>query len=77
VSLRERILITGPGGRVGREIVPRLREHFALRLLDVAPLKSIALAGDDEFVQADIRDCAALRQACDGVQGMVHLGGGF
>jgi len=73
VSLRERILITGPGGRVGREIVPRLREHFALRLLDVAPLKSIALAPDDEFVQADIRDCAALRRACDGVQGMVHL----
>jgi uronate dehydrogenase len=71
--MRERILITGPGGRVGKEIVPLLREHFALRLLDAAPLQSIPLVGDDEFVQADIRDFAALRQACDGVKAMIHL----
>ena len=71
--MRERILITGPGGRVGKEIVPLLREHFALRLLDAGPLKSIPLVGDDEFVQADIRDFAALRKACEGVKAMVHL----
>ena len=71
--MRERILITGPGGRVGKEIVPLLREHFALRLLDAAPLKSIQLTGDDEFVQADIRDLDAIRCACDGVTAMVHL----
>src|SRR6266545_1211815 len=71
--MRERILITGPGGRVGMEIVPLLREHFALRLLDAAPLKHIPLTGDDEFVQADIRDLAAIRDACRGVPAMVHL----
>ena len=71
--MRERILITGPGGRVGKEIVPLLREHFALRLLDAAPLKSIPLDGDDEFVQADIRDFAAMRQACHGMKAMIHL----
>ena len=71
--MRERILITGPGGRVGKEIVPLLREYFALRLLDAAPLKSITLEGDDEFVQADIRDLEAIRRACDGVKAMVHL----
>ena len=71
--MRERILITGPGGRVGKEIVPLLREHYALRLLDAAPLKSIQLMGDDEFVQADIRDLDAIRRACDGVTAMVHL----
>ncbi len=71
--MRERILITGPGGRVGREIVPLLREHYALRLLDAAPLQSVQLAGDDEFVQADIRDLDAIRRACDGVQAMIHL----
>lgn len=71
--MRERILITGPGGRVGKEIVPLLREHFALRLLDTAPLKSIPLVGDDEFVQADIRDFAAIRKACDGVAALIHL----
>lgn len=71
--MRERILITGPGGRVGKEIVPLLREHYALRLFDAAPLKSITLEGDDEFVQADIRDLDAIRNACTGVKAMVHL----
>ncbi len=73
MSVKERILITGPGGRVGREIVPLLREQFALRLLDVAPLSSLSLSAEDEFVQADIRDFAALRRACEGVTAMVHL----
>ena len=71
--MRERILITGPGGRVGKEIVPLLREHYALRLLDAAPLKFISLTGDDEFVLADIRDAVALGEACRGVVAMIHL----
>jgi uronate dehydrogenase len=58
---------------VGKEIVPLLREHFALRLLDAAPLESIQRTGDDEFVQADIRDLAAVREACLGVKAMIHL----
>ena len=70
--MRERILITGPGGRVGREIVPLLRKHYALRLLDLAPAP-FRLERDDEFCQADIRDTEALRRACDGVRAMVHL----
>src|SRR5437773_12427565 len=68
--MRERILITGPGGRVGTQIVPLLREHFALRLLDAKPLKAEA---DDEAVLADIGDFDALRKACEGVKVMVHL----
>jgi uronate dehydrogenase len=71
--MRERILITGPGGRVGTQIVPLLRADFALRLLDAAPLKNLSLVGDDEFVQADIRDLGALRKACEGVKAMIHL----
>ena len=47
-----------------------MREHFALRLLDV---KTLPGEGDDETVQADIRDFEALREACRGVQAMVHL----
>lgn len=68
--MRERILITGPGGRIGPHIVPLLREHFALRLLDAKPLPATA---DDEVVQADIRDLTELRKACEGVAAMVHL----
>ncbi|MBM3834432.1 MAG: NAD(P)-dependent oxidoreductase [Verrucomicrobia bacterium] len=68
--MRERILITGPGGRVGTQIVPLLREHFSLRLLDAQALPS---EGDDEVVQGDIRDFELLRKACEGVAAMVHL----
>lgn len=68
--MRERILITGPGGRVGTQIVPLLREHFALRLFDSQPL---AAAGDDEVITGDIQDFDALRKACEGVCAMVHL----
>ncbi len=68
--MRERILITGPCGRVGTQIVPLLREHFALRLFDIQPMQPV---GDDEVVQGDIRDFEALRKACEGVSAMVHL----
>lgn len=69
--MRERILITGPGGRVGTQVVPLLREHFALRLMDSQPLQSNA--ADDELIQGDIRDFQVLRKACDGVKAMIHL----
>src|SRR5262245_3935149 len=68
--MRERLLITGPGGRVGTQIVPLLREQFALRLLDT---KQLQAQGDDEVLQADVRDFGALRIACDGVKSLVHL----
>ena len=67
---RERILITGCGGRIGPHILPLLREHFALRLFDA---RNLSTEGDDEAVQGDIVDFAALRRACDGVSAMVHL----
>lgn len=68
--MRERILITGPGGRVGTQIVPLLREHFALRLFDAQPLPA---RDDDETIVGDIQDFAALRRACDGVHALLHL----
>jgi uronate dehydrogenase len=68
--MRERILITGPGGRIGPHLLPLLREHFALRLFDAKPLSAQA---DDEVVQGDIRDFDALREACAGVTAMIHL----
>lgn len=71
--MRQRILITGPDGRVGPHIVPLLREHFALRLLDAAPLRNLEVSGDDEFVQADIRDFGKLKEAFTGVEAVIHL----
>jgi nucleoside-diphosphate-sugar epimerase len=67
---RPRILITGPGGRVGTRIVPLLRSEFALRLLDARPFGTEA---DDEFVLGDIQDFELLKSACAGVSALVHL----
>jgi uronate dehydrogenase len=71
--MRQRILITGPCGRVGRVMVPLLRQHYALRLVDRAPASSLALVDEDEFVQADLRDRTALQRACEGVEALIHL----
>jgi nucleoside-diphosphate-sugar epimerase len=68
--MRERILITGPGGRVGTQIVPLLRERYALRLLDV---RTLSCTADDEFVLADVRDVDRVRSACAGMKAMIHL----
>src|SRR5437762_3642686 len=69
-KVRERILITGPGGRVGTHLVPLMREHFALRLLDLKPVKA---EGDDEVLQGDIRNLELLKRACDGAKVLIHL----
>ena len=68
--MRPRILITGPGGRIGSQILPLLRKEFALRLLDAKPLAPVE---DDEVVQGDILDFEILKRACQGVTAMVHL----
>lgn len=71
-AARPRILITGPGGRVGPHVLPHLRPHYALRLLDAAPLRT-ELIGDDEFIQADIQDLPALERASQGMAAVIHL----
>ena len=68
--MRERVLITGPGGRVGPHIVPLLRKEFALRLFDAKALPSEA---DDEVIRGDIQDFQKFRKACEGVHTMIHL----
>src|SRR5262245_26139420 len=68
--MRKKLLITGPGGRVGTQIVPLLREHFALRLLDA---RKLDFGGDDEILQGDIRDFDVLLNACLVVDAVLHL----
>ena len=68
--MRERILITGPGGRVGPHLLPLLRQNYTLRLLDQIPLP---LSSDDEFIQANITDTEAVQKACAGTKAIIHL----
>lgn len=67
---RDRIVVTGPGGRVGPHLCPFLREKYVLRLVDQ---KALPLIGDDEFVEADIRDTERMAEAFQGAKAIVHL----
>ena len=68
--MRERILITGPCGRVGAEILSLMRDHFALRLYDTRPMTPV---GDDEIIAGNVQDFAPLRRACEGVHAVIHM----
>ena len=68
------ILLTGAAGRIGSSLRAPLREVASeLRLTDRAPLTPEAQ--NETVHQADLTDFEGLRQAADGVEAVVHLGG--
>jgi uronate dehydrogenase len=70
----ERCLITGAAGGIGTRLRRLLKGVYpALRLSD--RVRPPDLAGDEEFVAADLADPAAVERAVEGMQGIVHLGG--
>jgi uronate dehydrogenase len=70
---KQRILLTGAAGRVGRLVRPLLQETYALRLCDLSPLA--ATAADEEIIQGDLADPAVAARAVAGVAAVVHLAG--
>ena len=71
-------LVTGGAGYVGRVLVPRLiasgrRVRVLDSLLHDAEGRAVAVPGDVELVEGDIRDAAIRRSALDGVDEVVHL----
>ena len=70
-----RLLLTGAAGGLGRELRRRLPAHCAtLRLSDLAPLA--AAGAGEEVIQADLADAAAVLALLEGVEAVIHLGGG-
>jgi uronate dehydrogenase len=68
-----RILMTGAAGGVGTLLRPRLaRDGRVLRLLDLAAVEP---GPGEEAVTADVTDPAAMAEAMDGVDAVIHLGG--
>jgi nucleoside-diphosphate-sugar epimerase len=66
------VLVTGAAGFIGRHLVRRLAdEGYRVRAVDVHP----ARGGADgvEWVGADIRDAARLRELLEGVDTVFHL----
>lgn len=67
------ILMTGAAGGIGTFLRPELAGKYALRLSDREPIADL---GDGEsFVLADLTDFAAVRDAVEGVDGILHFGG--
>ena len=75
--MTERVLVTGAAGVVGTLMRPRLRKAGrTLRLLDLAPVKPDETAGDaEEIIEGSVTDPDAMKDACDGVDAVIHLGG--
>ncbi len=73
-------LITGGAGFIGRHLSNELlRAGYRVRVLDSlveqahAPGSDIRLRRDVEFIEADLRDTAAVRRALKGVDGVFNL----
>lgn len=62
-------LVTGGAGMLGRAIVSQLLEQGkTVRIIDIEPAKD----NRAEIIVGDIRDAAAIRRACDGVDTVFH-----
>jgi uronate dehydrogenase len=70
----KRLLITGAAGGLGRVMRQRLA-HIAptLRLADIAPIDDAR--PNEEVMQCDLADAAAVDAMVAGCDGIVHLGG--
>jgi NADP-dependent aldehyde dehydrogenase len=70
---RQRVLITGAAGAIGRIVVSRLRRPGrVLRLLDTEPCP-LEATEDVEMVVGSITDTAVMASACDQIDAVIHL----
>lgn len=70
----KRVLLTGASGGVGTRLRQLLKPLYPELIL--SDLKAPAdLRSDETFIPADLADAAAIEKACEGVDGIVHLGG--
>src|SRR6186713_1705410 len=64
----EKVLITGAGGKLGTYIAAELQGHCDISGFDLRPARSAL-----RHRTGDITDAAAMAQACDGVDAVVHV----
>ncbi|MGI9411300.1 MAG: NAD-dependent epimerase/dehydratase family protein [Hyphomicrobiaceae bacterium] len=70
----KRVLITGASGGIGTYLRKLMKPLYPeLILSDIEQPNN--LAADETFVAANLNDLNVVEQICDGVDGIVHLGG--
>ena len=67
-EIKPRILVTGPGGRLGPHVLPTLREHFEVVLLDKRPLPN-----EPDTIVTDLQDRNVLVEAMRDCHAVLHL----
>jgi nucleoside-diphosphate-sugar epimerase len=68
------VLLTGAAGRIGTAFREAHREQYRFRLADLnTDLLADTLGTDHEVVRLDITDADACREACAGIDTVVHL----
>ncbi len=70
---KKRVLITGAGGRIGRNLTERLGDRYDLRLHYHAQVPDDALGTDT--VAAEISDYDTIAPAMEGIDAVVHMAG--
>ena len=69
----KKILITGAAGGIGRHLRQEFYGRYELRLSDVVAITNCKQ--NEDFVSANLMDLSKVREAVNGVDGIVHLGG--
>ena len=70
----KRVLLTGASGDVGGRLRKLLKPIYPeLRLSDIK--KPANLEGNEAFVAADLANMDEVEKICDGIEGIIHLGG--
>jgi NAD(P)-dependent dehydrogenase (short-subunit alcohol dehydrogenase family) len=69
------VLITGAAGNIGSYVASHARSDLTLRLLDQPGSEWGDLRAHGEVVEADITDLEAMKQACAGIDVVLHLAG--
>jgi len=69
----KKVLLTGAAGDVGTRLRKLLKSVYTLRISDIR--RPADLGDDEDFVQADLADYAAVEKIVDGVDGIIALGG--
>ena len=64
-----KVLITGAAGKAGTAIRKELRGKHQMRLLDIADIEN----AEGEFVRGDVSDLETVREAMEGMDGVIHL----
>lgn len=67
------VLVTGAAGRIGQPFSEYARDRYKLRLLVHSPENISKVENYGETIQGEINDLEFMKQACQGIDTVVHL----